>query len=141
MAVELEAVGLDLDLQGLTLVGACQDGAGHGQEVVGVLAAMLLWSLGPPDSGCPWRGQAQVGVVGEFGGAAQSTFAQAAFGQGLHPPGDAFDEPGAVAGEGGLVAQFGELGPQLASGQPLQGGDLLGNSQLHGMVLGESWER
>jgi hypothetical protein len=37
--------------------------------------------------------QTQVGVAGQLGGAAAGPLGQAAFGQGLQPPGDALDHP------------------------------------------------
>ena len=45
-----------------------------------------------------WRRQAQVGVVDQFGGAVAGALGEVAFGQGLQAPGEAFDQPGAVAG-------------------------------------------
>src|SRR6516225_8582117 len=56
---------------------------------------------------------------------------QVAFGQGLQPPGDALDKPGAVAGLGGLAEQFGEALPQLADGQALERRDLVEDVQFH----------
>jgi hypothetical protein len=54
------------------------------------------------------RVEAEVGVAGQLGGASACALGQVAFGQCLHSPGDAFDEPGAVAGPGGFAEQFGE---------------------------------
>ena len=39
------------------------------------------------------RCQAQVGIVGQFGGAAAGAFGEVTFGQSLQPPGDAFNQP------------------------------------------------
>ena len=50
-------------------------------------------------------------------------------------PGDAFDEPGAVAGGCGFTEDFGEALPQLADGQALEGGDLVEDVQFHRVLL------
>jgi hypothetical protein len=81
------------------------------------------------------RVQSQVGVAGQLGGASAGAFGEVALGQGLQPPGDAFDEPGAVAGLRSFAEQFGEALAKLADGQALQGGDLLGNVQFHRVLL------
>ena len=47
--------------------------------------------------------ETEIGVTGEFFGAASGAFGQVAFGQRLQPPNDASDEPGAVAGRGGFA--------------------------------------
>ncbi len=97
-----------------------------------------------------WRGlrggrvEAQVGVVGQFGGAAAGAFGEVALGQRLQPPGDAFDQPGAVVGGGRLAEDLGVALAQLLGGQPLQGGDLLGDVQFLGfmwVLLGISGSR
>jgi hypothetical protein len=78
-----------------------------------------------------WGVETQVGVAGQFGGPLAGAFGQVAFGQGLQPPGDALDKPGAVDGGGGVAEEFGEALPQLADGQALQRCDLVDDVQFH----------
>jgi hypothetical protein len=54
--------------------------------------------LGRGDVPGPWRGESQVGVVGQFGGPPTGAFGQFAFGQRLQPPDQAPDQPDFVAG-------------------------------------------
>jgi hypothetical protein len=54
---------------------------------------------------------AQVGFLHQFGGAAAGAFGQVALGQGLQPPGDAFDQPDFVVRRGWLAEHGGEPGP------------------------------
>jgi hypothetical protein len=63
--------------------------------------------------------KAEVSVAGQFGGASAGALGQVAFGQRLQAPDDAFDQPGAVAGGGGLAEDFSEALPQLAHGKAL----------------------
>jgi hypothetical protein len=60
-----------------------------------------------------------------------STFRQVSFGQGLQAPGDAFDQPGAVAGVGCFAKEFGEALPQLADARSLDRRDLVDKVQFH----------
>jgi hypothetical protein len=77
------------------------------------------------------RGEAEVGVAGQFSGASAGALGQVAFGQRLQSPGDAPDQPGAVAGGGGLAEEFGKALPQLADGQALKRRDLVDDVRLH----------
>ncbi len=56
------------------------------------------------------RRQAEVSVVGEFASALASALGEGAFGEGLQAPGDAFDEPGLVAGAGSFSEESGIAG-------------------------------
>jgi hypothetical protein len=67
----------------------------------------------------------------QFGGASEGAFGQVAFGQRLHSRGDAFDQPGAVAGLGGFAEKFGEALSQLADAQPLERRDLVVEPELY----------
>jgi hypothetical protein len=67
-----------------------------------------------------WRIEAQVGVASQFLGVSAGAFGEIAFGKGLYPPDEAFDQPGAVAGGGGLTKEFSEALPQLGDAQALQ---------------------
>jgi type I restriction enzyme, R subunit len=67
----------------------------------------------------------EVGVVGQFLGAVQRPLAQSAVGQGLQPPGEALDQPGAVVGAGGVARQFGEAAFELLGGHAAEGRYLL----------------
>jgi hypothetical protein len=78
-----------------------------------------------------WGVEAEVGVAGQFGGASACPFGQVALGQGLETPGDALDQPGAIAGGGGLAEDFGEALPQLADAEALQRRDLVDDVQVH----------
>jgi hypothetical protein len=49
----------------------------------------------------------------------------------LQPPDDAFDEPGAVAGRGGLAEEFGEALPQLADAEVFELRDFVDDVQFH----------
>jgi type I restriction enzyme R subunit len=62
----------------------------------------------------------EVGVVGQFLGAVQRPLAQSAVGQGLQPPGEALDQPGAVVGAGGVPGQLREAALQLLGGHASQ---------------------
>jgi hypothetical protein len=53
----------------------------------------------------------------------------------LQAPGDALDEPGTVAGEGGFAEQFGEALAELADAQALQRRDLLDDVHFHRVLL------
>jgi hypothetical protein len=77
----------------------------------------------------------RVGVAGQLGGASAGAFGQVALGQRLESPGDALDEPGAVAGVGGFAEQFGEALPQLAHAQTLQRRDLGDDVHFHRVLL------
>jgi hypothetical protein len=78
------------------------------------------------------RVEAEVGVLGQFGGASAGAFGQVALGQSLHAPGDAFDKPGAVAGVGGFAEEFGEALAELAHAQAFERRDLLDDVHFHG---------
>ena len=83
-------------------------------------------------------GQAQVGVVGQFGSALAGSFGQVAFGHGLQPPGDAFDQPGFVTGVGRFAEDLGKAAPQLGHGQRGQGGDVLGQVSCVPPLVGKN---
>jgi hypothetical protein len=68
---------------------------------------------------------------GGFSRRSAGAFGEIAFGQGLQSPGDAFDQPGTVAGFGGLAEQLGEALPQLAHTQPLERRDLVDDVHFH----------
>jgi hypothetical protein len=111
LAFEFEAMAEDFDLQDLALVGAVEDGAGRRQTTI-----VLGGRLGSPGRGNQAEGpglgrrQAEVSVVGEFAGALARTPGEVAFGAGLQAPGDAFDEPGLVAGTGSFAEESGNSG-------------------------------
>src|SRR5262249_43648233 len=99
-----EPVGQHLNVQLLSLVRSDEDGAWRRQ-------AMIDRRQNTDRLRCRRRGfatrlvQTQVGVADQFGGASSGAFGQVAFGQRLETPGDAFDEPGAVAGGGGFAEE------------------------------------
>ena len=64
--------------------------------------------------GGPGWVEAQVGVVGQLGGAVAGTLGQVAFGQGLQTPGDALEEPRFAVGTGLVAIQLGVTVTQLA---------------------------
>jgi hypothetical protein len=73
--------------------------------------------------------QTEVGVVGEFVGAAAGAFGEVALGQGLQTPGDAFDQPGFVVGVSGFAEDLGVAGLQLLGAHLVQGTEAQGNSE------------
>jgi hypothetical protein len=81
------------------------------------------------------RVQAEVGVASQFGGASAGAFGEVAFGQCLETPGDAFDQPGTVAGVGGFAEQFGKALPQLADAQALERRHLVDDVEFHRFLL------
>jgi hypothetical protein len=103
-----EALGEHLHLHELALVRACEDGARWRQPRIDRRRETDWFRRRLRGGLALGRVEAEVGVAGRFGGASAGAFGEVAFGQGLHSPGDAFDKPGAVAGEGGLAEQFGE---------------------------------
>jgi hypothetical protein len=60
---------------------------------------------------------------------------EVAFGQRLHSPNDALDQPGAIAGVGGFAEEFGEALSQLADAQTLERRHLVDAVQLHRVLL------
>src|SRR5262249_35673503 len=82
-------------------------------------------------AGCSPRVQSEAGVASPFGGASAGAFGDIAFGQGLHSPNDAFDQPGGGAGFGGFAEEFGEALPQLADTEPLERRDLVDDVHFH----------
>jgi hypothetical protein len=135
-----EAVGEHLYLHQLALVRTDEDGARRRQARID----------GRQDADCLRRRrhrrvrfvggriESEVGVACQLGGAAAGALGEVAFGQGLHAPSDAFDEPGAVAGGGGFAEELGEALPQLGDAPALQGGDLVDDVQLHRVLLSVS---
>ncbi len=86
LALELEADRQDLDLQRLPFVISREDRARRRQAAVDRKGQRpRRCALGGVGSGRrqPWRRQAQVGVVRQFGGAAAGAFGQVALGTGL----------------------------------------------------------
>jgi hypothetical protein len=79
--------------------------------------------------------KSQVGIAGQFFGAATRAFGQVALGECLHAPSDAFDEPDFVAGAGGFAEDLGEALSQLADTQTLQRSDFVGDIHFHTVVL------
>lgn len=63
----------------------------------------------------------QVHVAGQFLGPPPGPLREVAFGQGLHPPGAAAEQPLAVAAAGRLAEELAVLFPQLPGGHPVQG--------------------
>jgi len=72
----------------------------------------------------PWRGawwrEAEVGVVGQFGGTLARSLGKVALSQRLPTPGDAFDKPGLVAGADGFAENVGVAKAELRGAQALQ---------------------
>jgi len=95
-----ETVLQDLDLQGLSLVGTRQDGAGRWNALVGAQPQVGCFRVRDRRGvlGRSRRRQAQIGIPGQFFGALTCALGQIAFRPGLQPPGNALDQPGFVAG-------------------------------------------
>jgi hypothetical protein len=129
-----KAVVEDLDLQRAALVAAGQDRARPRPAIIRLQARGRRRRLCRAQRRLVGsrRGQAQVGIVHEFDSAAAGALGQIAFGQGLEPPGDAFDQPDLVVGLGRFAEDDGEPGAQLGDAQLLQASDLGGKARMHG---------
>ena len=85
-------------------------------------------------SGAWWR-EAEIGIVGQFGGALTCSLGKVALGQSLQAPGEAFDEPGFVAGAGGFAEDLGVAEAELHGAEALQLGQFLVEAVGHGVLL------
>src|SRR6516162_1684758 len=126
-----EAFRQHLHLHELSFVGTGQDSARQWQAVINRRCNGDRLGRGRGGGWVAWGIESEVGVAGQLGGASSGALGQVALSQGLQPPDDAFDQPGAVASPSGFPEEFGEALPQLADGQALQRCDLVDDAQIH----------